>query len=40
LLLRIDGIVSGSKKREQIEKEKQAERNKTAEPTEESQKDD
>jgi T-complex protein 1 subunit gamma len=40
LLLRIDGIVSGSKKRDQIEKEKQAERNKTAEPTEESQKDD
>jgi len=32
--------VSGSKKRDQIEKEKQAERNKAAEPTEESQKDD
>ena len=40
LLLRIDDIVSGSKKRDQIEKEKQTERNKSAQPTEESQKDD
>lgn len=40
LLLRIDDIVSGSKKRDQIEKEKQTERNKSANPTEESQKDD
>ncbi|CAG2109020.1 unnamed protein product [Medioppia subpectinata] len=39
LLLRIDDIVSGSKKRETIEKEKQTERNRAAEPSEESQKD-
>jgi len=40
LLLRIDDIVSGSKKREQIEKEKKAETLKSAAPTEESQRDD
>lgn len=40
LLLRIDDIVSGSKKRDQIEKEKKAETLKNAAPTEEAQRDD
>lgn len=40
LLLRIDDIVSGSKKREQLEKEQKMEAMNQAQPTEEAVKDD